>query len=237
MGRTRQFGFTPLERAVEDHLSQMDAQMSLILAKKNVSDAEKAVLYLQILQKYVKFPFLQQKIEEMEVDNTEAKPVSVAAEPMSVQNPLSDDDDDDDDVVDVDGDVKPIVDVDKEVIDATIGRWKRQAENNLKIIKDNDSLLSWSPDQQLIYKGRIVPHTNIVDLITDLTNESPLRPYGHELFYQALNEMNFPINFIKNKYVKFSLKKLANPVKQKLRNAKKTEQLYAKPIAWEPLYE
>ncbi|GFT89313.1 uncharacterized protein TNCV_4386111 [Trichonephila clavipes] len=50
-------------------MSTLDKQMHTILQRKNITDEEKATLYLQILQKFVNFPY-PKKILIMETVDT-----------------------------------------------------------------------------------------------------------------------------------------------------------------------
>lgn len=55
MDRTQHFS--------EEHESELDQEMQTILSKK-MSDPEKATLYLQVLQKFVKFPQVNQAVTQ-----------------------------------------------------------------------------------------------------------------------------------------------------------------------------
>ena len=71
MDHAKKFVLMPMDRAQhfsEDHVSELDKEMQTILSKK-ISDPEKATLYLQTLQKYVKFPEVNQ-----------AKPVTLSTD-------------------------------------------------------------------------------------------------------------------------------------------------------------
>ncbi|GFY78744.1 hypothetical protein TNIN_374141 [Trichonephila inaurata madagascariensis] len=69
MEHTKKFVLLPEERLqnfVSEQLSELDEQMQSILRNKNMDDSEKATLYLQILQKYVNFPFPKEINEGMQ---------------------------------------------------------------------------------------------------------------------------------------------------------------------------
>lgn len=62
MDHAKKFILMPMDRAQhfsEEHISELDQEMQTILSRK-MSDPEKAKLYLQVLQKFVKFPEMNQ---------------------------------------------------------------------------------------------------------------------------------------------------------------------------------
>jgi len=78
MDHAKKFVLMPMDRAQhfsEDHMSELDQEMQTILSKK-LPDPEKATLYLQVLQKFVKFPEVNQ-----------VKPVTEEPEPITYQPP------------------------------------------------------------------------------------------------------------------------------------------------------
>ncbi|GFY71244.1 hypothetical protein TNIN_13511 [Trichonephila inaurata madagascariensis] len=69
MEHSKKFVLLPEERLqnfVSEQLSELDEQMQSILRNKNMNDSEKATLYLQILRKYVNFPFPKEINEGMQ---------------------------------------------------------------------------------------------------------------------------------------------------------------------------
>ncbi|GFW13499.1 hypothetical protein TNCV_1209651 [Trichonephila clavipes] len=69
-----------LQNFVSEQLSELDEKMQSILRNKNMTDSEKVTLYLQILRKYVNFPFPKEINEDMqepqkEFENSNAKKI------------------------------------------------------------------------------------------------------------------------------------------------------------------
>ena len=63
---------------VTEHLSELDQRMQNILKNKNLSEDEKATLYLQILQKYTNFSIertTQEPVSEPEIKTEEDEPI------------------------------------------------------------------------------------------------------------------------------------------------------------------
>jgi hypothetical protein len=63
----------------------------------------------------------------------------------------------------------------------------------LKHLK-NSKVLIWTPEGEITYRGRAIPHSNIVDLMTEVQRLKPLKhrelPPGSDEFAQALKETN-----------------------------------------------
>ncbi|GFS72304.1 uncharacterized protein TNCV_1827171 [Trichonephila clavipes] len=57
-------------------------------------------------------------------------------------------------------------------------RYQQTAKNILDFLKDKHSILSWTPDGEIIYKSERLPRTNIVSLITDLLRNRKNSPKG-----------------------------------------------------------
>ncbi|GFY53003.1 uncharacterized protein TNIN_453581 [Trichonephila inaurata madagascariensis] len=73
MEHTKKLMLVPEERLrtfAQDQLSTLDKQMHTILQRKNITDEEKATLYLQILQKFVNFPYPSKNPDIMETVDT-----------------------------------------------------------------------------------------------------------------------------------------------------------------------
>ncbi|GFY17701.1 hypothetical protein TNCV_1074361 [Trichonephila clavipes] len=62
-----------LQNFVSEQLSELDEKMQSILRNKNMNDSEKVTLYLQILRKYVNFPFPKEINEDMQEPQMEFK--------------------------------------------------------------------------------------------------------------------------------------------------------------------
>ncbi|GFY22119.1 uncharacterized protein TNCV_3297631 [Trichonephila clavipes] len=102
-------------------------------------------------------------------------------------------------------------------------RYQQTAKNILDFLKDKHSIISWTPEGEIIYKSERLPRTNIVSLITDLLRNRKNSPKGSTEFHAALREINIPKNFIVNRKI-FKPEKL---VKSSVRKC-----MYAKKKAW-----
>ncbi len=88
----------------------------------------------------------------------------------------------------------------KQAIEMTLPKTRQQKGLNLyAFLKRQDkNVLSWTENGQLIYKGQIIPHTHIVDLIRDAVVSTKSLPNGKDEFYQALQMFHTPQGMIAN---------------------------------------
>jgi hypothetical protein len=70
---------------------------------------------------------------------------------------------------------------------------QKKAHNLLKYLK-NSKVLTWTLEGEISYRGRPIPHSNIVDLMTEAQRQKPLKhhelPPGFDGIAQALKETN-----------------------------------------------
>lgn len=198
--RTKQF---ELER-----LTELDRQMQNILKKNNLNDMEKAVLYQQVLQKYVKFPFLhevKQSPDEQLIENsTESQVQKSDNTEEELNSKMKADPAQSDNIV-------------EEIIHSAPSRSKAVAKGILDFMSKPGSSVVWTPDKELVINGKIIHNTNIVDLVNHLIRNKKIKPQGLDKFYSALMSNNLSPSFVKNRFLK-------------------SKTMYAKPISWEPYW-
>ncbi|GFT43642.1 uncharacterized protein NPIL_360191 [Nephila pilipes] len=105
------------------------------------------------------------------------------------------------------------ISIESDVLNNTPVRRKKQAQKIMNFIQQNSNSLSWTNNKELTIKKTILPNTNIVDLVTFLLKDRKTEPNGLQSFVDALKEIEFPSQLIKNKYLKYMT-------------------MYAKPINW-----
>ena len=61
----------------------------------------------------------------------------------------------------------------------------------------NDGRLTWNQRGEISYGGQTIPGSHITDLVKDSQYKyKHFKPVGHDLFYQALRDMNIPRGLI-----------------------------------------
>ncbi|GBN27018.1 hypothetical protein AVEN_38541-1 [Araneus ventricosus] len=169
----------PEDRAeIVDHLSGLDAKMQNILQRKDLLESEKTNQYLQVLQKFVKIQHPEQKAETTEVQETS---VSENQEPETFPG---------------EEDVNTT-----KILKSAPARYLNTVKNILDFLKDNHSILSWTPEGEIVYKGQRIHRTNIVNLVTDLLRNRKKSPSGFKEFQAALKEMKIPATYIVNRKI------------------------------------
>lgn len=177
-------------QAVE-HMSELDTQMKNILQNKNLTESEKAILYLQILQKYTNFSVEKPSPEE------------VPAEQLEIPIELT--------VIKTEKD-----DIEDKATSAAPMRYRELVKDIFKFL-NHQHLLQWSSEGELIYKDKLYPKTNIVLLVNDLLRNRKKAPLGRNVFLNALNEAKFPKHLDVNKKLYKNIKNV-KPIMYARRN-------------------
>lgn len=83
------------------------------------------------------------------------------------------------------------------ILSAMPKSYKSRAGNLLNHI-DHSKLLGWNENGELIYNSKLIPHSQIVDLLRDALWEQKFKPIGSEEFYRGLHQSNVPLALIGN---------------------------------------
>ncbi|GFX14841.1 uncharacterized protein TNCV_1485831 [Trichonephila clavipes] len=182
---SKKFVLVPEERVqVTEHLSELDQRMKNILHNKDLTEEEKTILYLQVLQKYTHFSN-ENRRESEPVPN--AASLSENQETESLKENLK----------------ESVVKTEKEVFEDEIfrivpARYKEKAKNIFQFLKLQESF-SWNSDGEIIYKNTVIPGSNIAFLVNDFLRNRKSAPEGRYVFLRALNDVNLPKNLDVNK--------------------------------------
>lgn len=172
-----------LQNTILDHLSDLDKQMNDILRKKNLSDSEKATLYLQVLQKYVNYPATISEVKEEQPEKQSTLPT----EDEHQENPI----------VIKKGEANGSS-IENELLKVAPVKLKADSIDILNFIKTHSKTLTWTATGEIIYKDNLIPRTNIVELINAMLRKNKKVPTGKAKFLEALKEMNIPLHYIRN---------------------------------------
>jgi hypothetical protein len=84
-------------------------------------------------------------------------------------------------------------DLEQQILESVNKPGQKKAHNLLKHSK-NSKVLTWTPEGEISYRGRPIPYSNIVDLMTEAQRQKPLKhrelPPGFDEFAQALKDTN-----------------------------------------------
>jgi SOS-response transcriptional repressor LexA len=84
-------------------------------------------------------------------------------------------------------------DLEQQILESVNKPGQKKAQSLLKHLK-NSKVLTWTPEGEISYRGRAIPHSNIVVLMTEAQRQKPLKhsalPPGFDEFAQALKETN-----------------------------------------------
>ena len=78
---------------------------------------------------------------------------------------------------------EPSDEIETDIMDSVPATMKSRARQLIKKLKSYKDLIGWNEQGQVVFKGRSVPSTNIVDLVNDtLRQRKNFNPDGWELF-------------------------------------------------------
>ena len=176
-----------LSPPLTQQLKSLDAEMSDILASKQLDDEEKARLYNQVLQRYLTY-YDQRKGQPLNV--------KIAPQPMTKSEPLVE--------LSKPENSKEIpqavsASVEEEVLKSVPKVYKTGARQLLDKIKENRNVLHWNDKGELIYENKAIPGSHLVDLINDaLRHRKGFEPVAWPVFARGLARMNVPENLVRN---------------------------------------
>jgi hypothetical protein len=92
-------------------------------------------------------------------------------------------------------------DIEQQILESVNKPGQKKAQSLLKHLK-NSKVLAWTPQGEISYRGRAIPHSNIVDLMTEAQRLKPLKHRellpGFDEFSQALKETNTAKTWLRN---------------------------------------
>ena len=75
---------------------------------------------------------------------------------------------------------------------------KNTAAKILNFLKQHE--ISWSQNEELIQNSKVIPGSNIIQLVNFLLRDRARKPIAFQEFKKILDMKHFPQDFIKNKY-------------------------------------
>ena len=170
----------PLAAPLATQVNEIDSDMQDIIRRQDIPIDEKAKLYDQNLQRYLTF-YDKRKNKPLRVNVTHT---DQAEEPQGEQSIEE---------------TEPSDEIETDIMDSVPATMKSRARQLIKKLKSNKDLVGWNEQGQMVFKGRTVPSTNIVDLVNDsLRQMKNLNPDGWELFSKVLGHLNVPEGIVRN---------------------------------------
>ena len=143
-------------------LSSLDNDMEAVLKREDIPDDAKVQLYNQALQRYLKF-YNQRNEEQISVKVEDVQPTEKQQPVVSSREKFDE--------------------IEQEVLDTVPKTTKSRARLILNKIKSNKDIMHWNERGELIYDGKAVPSTHVVDLIRDVVKgRKSFDPYGWQYF-------------------------------------------------------
>jgi hypothetical protein len=138
----------PLAAPFATQFNEIDSDMQDIIRRQDIPIDEKAKLYDQNLQRYLTF-YDKRMNKPLRVNVTHT---DQAEEPQREQSSEE---------------TEPSDEIETDIMDSVPATMKSRARQLVKKLKSNKDLVCWNEQGQMVFKGRSVPSTNIVDLVND----------------------------------------------------------------------
>jgi len=155
-------------------MSTLDTEMNYILRKQYADDSEKWKKYNEALQRFLHFSKESNKPISLEI-------ASLLDDKEEKENP------------------NPTSAVRQQLASVLPKTYKDQALKIHDYLSVSGSPITWDANGVVSLKGTPVPHSNIIDLISDLTRyRNNFDPHGVTHFIQTLAKLNIPLDLIGN---------------------------------------
>jgi hypothetical protein len=169
----------PLTAPLTTQVNEIDSDMQDIIHREDIPIDEKAKLYDQNLQRYLTF-YDKRMNKPLRVNVIQPPPGEPQGEQPTEETEASDE-------------------IETDIMDSVPATMKSSARQLIKKLKSNKDLIGWNEQGQMVFKGRSVPTTNIVDLVNDsLRQRKNFNPSGWELFSKVLGHLNVPEGIVRN---------------------------------------
>ncbi len=167
----------PLVPPLTAQVNEIDSDMQNIIQRQDIPIDAQARMYDQNLQRYLTF-----------YDKRMNKPlwVNVLQPKITEEQPQEEE-------------PETIDEIETDIMDSVPATMKSRARQLIKKLKGSKDVIGWNNQGQMMFKGRPIPGTNIVDLVNDsLRQRKNFNPEGWELFSKALGHLNMPEGVVRN---------------------------------------
>lgn len=174
-------------------LSDLDKSMIEIL-NSSLEDHEKVSRYYDLLQKRLKMNQFNSPYKLTEVKPSKEEIISVKE---TTESPIT--------IKKEDAREKLDDSYDSIILSSVPPNLKRRADNALSILKSRPDVLKWNDKGEISYRGETIPQTNIADLFHLIFTDKKTHILAKNTFLSALEELNLPKQYIRNKYLKIPI--------------------------------
>ena len=171
----------PLVPPLTAQVSEIDSDMHTLLERQDIPVDKQAKLYDQSLQRYLNF-----------YDKRMNKPVKViVAQPPTTEGKKEEEEEKKKE--------EKKDDMESDIIDSVPATMKSRGRQLVRKLKSNQHIVGWNDQGHMMFKGRVIPGTNIIDLVNDsLRQRNNFNTEGWELFSKALGYLNVPEGVVRN---------------------------------------
>ena len=149
----------PLIPPLTAQVNYLDSEMDSLLRRHDLTQDEKANMYNQILQQYLTY-----------YDKRMSQPVCVSFVPpkqVVVPKPIENEDTKTPETAELVLSRLP-GEIESDILESVPTTMKARARQLVKKLKDNRDLIGWNDKAQLVFEGRLIPGSNVIDLVNDV---------------------------------------------------------------------
>ena len=136
----------PLVPPLTSQVNHLDSKMDSLLQRQDITQDEKARLYSQILQCYLNY--YKGMSQPVRVRVVSSKPTTEKLETQPEPVDLLDN-------------------IETDILESAPPTMKTRARQLVKKLKENKDLITWDDKAQLVYEGKPIPGSNVVDLVNE----------------------------------------------------------------------
>ena len=164
----------PLVPPLTSQVNHLDSEMDSLLKRQDITQDEKARLYSH-LNYYDKRMSQPVRVSVVSSKPTTEKP-ETQPEPVGLPD-----------------------NIETDILESVPPTMKTRARQLVKKLKENKDLITWDDKALLVYEGKPIPGSNVVDLVNDaLRHRKNFNPHGWRLFAKALSDVNIPEGIVRN---------------------------------------
>ena len=180
----------PLIPPLTAQVNYLDSEMDSLLRRQDLTQDDKANMYNQILQRYLTY-----------YDKRMSQPVRVSVvppKPVVTPKPVETEDAKTPETAELALSGLP-GEIESDILECVPPTMKARARQLVKKLKDNKDLVGWNDKAQLVFEGRLIPGSNVIDLVNDvLRHRKDFNPPGWQVFAKVLRNVNVPEGIVRN---------------------------------------
>lgn len=171
----------------------LDNDIHELLGRHDISEYDKLSMYQELLNRYLKY--YNKAVGEDTPSLAHDKVLPTREYMMDGDSNIGTENHSDSKI----GGEEESANVVEEILKSVPTSGVKHARLLLKKIKEKPDIISWNSNSEIVVNGKVIPKSNIHDVIYDAVSQKKTPPIGYDVFYKALDDINTPRSYILNK--------------------------------------